>query len=183
MTRTTRRPRRQAGFTLIEVMVALIVAGLVVLMAQRIFGATADGVAAVRASRARLDREANAHRWLASAFLSLEVGLEGSASFEGTPHGMTFTSRLATEHGWAERSKVSLAIKNAQFIARTESGSPVVLSSDAAEVAFDYLLEPGADAQWVGTWSSPVSAPLAVRVRVSRAGTVDTALFLIRGRG
>ena len=107
MTRTTHRPRRRAGFTLIEVMVALIVAGLVVLMAQRIFGAAADGVAAVGESRARLDREANAHRWLASAFLSLEVGLEGSASFEGTPHGMTFTSRLPTAHGWAERSKGS----------------------------------------------------------------------------
>jgi prepilin-type N-terminal cleavage/methylation domain-containing protein len=183
MTRTASRPRRRAGFTLIEVMVALTVAGLVVLMAQRIFGATADGVAAVRESRARLDREANAHRWLASAFLSLEVGLEGSAPFEGSPRGMTFTSRLAAEHGWAERSKVSLGIEDARFIALTGNGSRLVLSSGAAEVAFDYLLEPGADARWVGTWSSPASAPLAVRVRVSRAGTVDTALFLIRGRG
>ena len=173
---------RRAGFTLVEVMVTLLVAGLVVLTAERLFGATADGVRAVRASRAELDRRSNAHRWLASAFLSLEVGTEGALPFEGRPDRVTFSSRLPTEYGWAERRAVTLGVDGGQFTGRPGADAPIVLAR-ATGVAFDYLLEPGADSRWVGTWSSPVSAPLAVRVRLSHDGGVDTALYLIKGRG
>jgi hypothetical protein len=70
-------------------------------------------------------------------------------------------------------------------------GQPVVLIDSVADVALDYLLEPGLDARWVGEWVSPLSAPLAVRMRIRRAGNetrepggvVDTLLFLIKERG
>ena len=60
-----------------------------------------------------------------------------------------------------------------------------------AELALDYLLEPGAESRWVREWVSPVSAPLAVRMRIEKAGcgtrdarcVVDTLLFLIKERG
>ena len=95
---------------------------------------------------------------------------------------MTFSSRLPTEYGWAERRAVTLGVDGGQFTGRPGADAPIVLAR-ATGVAFDYLLEPGADSRWVGTWSSPVSAPLAVRVRLSHDGGVDTALYLIKGRG
>lgn len=55
-----------------------------------------------------------------------------------------------------------------------------------AELNAEYLLEPGADAAWMKGWQSPVSAPLAVRLRIRRgddAGVVDTLLFAIGPRG
>jgi hypothetical protein len=55
------------------------------------------------------------------------------------------------------------------------------------ELALDYLLEPGANTRWVRQWLSPLSAPLAVRLRIERRGGssegVDTLLCLIKERG
>jgi hypothetical protein len=61
------------------------------------------------------------------------------------------------------------------------------------DVAFDYLLEPGENTKWVREWISPVSAPLAVRVRVTHLSdngqrttahaVTDTLLLLIKERG
>ena len=59
------------------------------------------------------------------------------------------------------------------------------------DLQFDYLLEPGAESRWVREWVSPVSAPVAVRMRIAKAGcgkrdagcVVDTLLFLIKERG
>jgi hypothetical protein len=74
-----------------------------------------------------------------------------------------------------------------QLVAEGAAGT-VVLREGVTDVAFDYLLEPGADTKWVREWVSPVSAPLAVRLRIAgcgsgEAGCVDTLLFLIRERG
>jgi len=66
----------------------------------------------------------------------------------------------------------------------------IVLADSLRDAAFDYLLEPGARARWVREWVSPVSAPLAVRLRIaylprtaSTAHHADTLLLLIKERG
>lgn len=174
--------KRRAGFTLVEVVVTLLIAGIAVLLAGRIFNATESGVRAVRAHRIDLDRRGNAHRWLASAFLSLEVGTPGARAFEGTPERMTFSARVPAEAGWPERRVLAIGSEQGRLTVQLDSGMAVVLAHQT-RAEFDYLLEPGADSRWVGTWSSPVSAPLAVRVRLTHRGRVDTALYLIKGRG
>src|SRR5438105_2612900 len=105
------------GFTLVELMVALAIAGLVVLTAHRLFAAAGDA-------------------------------------------------------------------------GRTFPGERIALADSIASLDFDYLLEPGAESRWVRVWVSPVSAPLAVRMRVERPGkgeggrvVTDTLLFLIKERG
>jgi prepilin-type N-terminal cleavage/methylation domain-containing protein len=183
---------RERGFTLIEVIVALTIGALVVLLAERLFATVGDGGRALVAARTALDREANARRWLAAAFLSLDVGLEGARSFEGHPGGVTFSSWLETEGGWFAPRRVTLAVDSVRVAARLTPGATVPLEDSVTDLAFDYLLEPGADAHWVREWISRVSAPLAVRVRVTRRGrgmgdggrvVTDTLLFLIKERG
>jgi hypothetical protein len=66
--------------------------------------------------------------------------------------------------------------------ADTDHG-PIGLQQGVREVDFDYLLEPGAESHWVREWVSPVSAPLAVRIRLTRNTGVDTTVMLIKGRG
>jgi hypothetical protein len=72
-----------------------------------------------------------------------------------------------------------------------------VLAGGVKEVRFDYLLDPGeipsvhdlaaragVRATFVREWMSPVSAPLAVRMRIVRtAGMVDTLLLIVGLRG
>jgi len=161
------------GFTLIEVMIALMLSGLVVLLAHQIFTGVVTGTERLGEARTSLDRDANARRSLTEMFGSLDVGTEGAGGFAGRPERVEFTTWQRVASGWLERRRVTLAAQGGRFGAW----------SDVTGVEFDYLLEPGANAAWVREWISPVSAPVAVRVRVQRAATVDTLLFVVGSRG
>ena len=180
-----------AGFTLIEVLVALTIGAIVVLFAHELFGAVAERGRALTVARAALDRSANARRWLDATFLSLDVGTEGAGGFDGRPDHAAFTAWQLTPDGWFERRAVSLARDDDRLVASVAPGQPIVLMDGVTDFELDYLLEPGAESRWVRAWVSPVSAPLAVRLRIERAGcamrdagcVVDTLLFLIKERG
>lgn len=169
------------GFTLIEVLVALTIASIVILAAHEMFTGVADGAKAVAVERRDLDRRSNARRWLKATFLSLEP------PFEGDANKVSFTSWRLTSGGWFEPQPVEIMREGTQLMAR---GGPELLplADGITDVAFDYLLEPGADSKWVRGWISPVSAPVAVRVRIAGCGRgdegcVDTLLFLVKERG
>ena len=163
------------GFTLIEVMVAMAIAGVVIVAAHRIFTGVADGAKAVAAARE------NARRWLKATLLSLEP------PFEGRMNRVSFTSWQLVPGGWFELRPTQLLQEAGRFVGST-GAVPLQLADGVTDVAFDYLLEPGADAKWVREWTSPVSAPLAVRLRIGGcgrhdAGCADTLLFLVKERG
>lgn len=171
---------RRAGFTLIEVLVAIAITGLVVVAAHRIFTGVADAAQAVAVAREQLDRTANARRWLKATLLSLDP------PFEGRTDHMSFRAWEQVPGGWFEPQAVDLRQVGATFVAR--ASGELVLGDSITGVAFDYLLEPGADSKWVREWVSPVSAPLAVRIRIAGCGKrdadcADTLLFLIKERG
>ena len=173
--------RRTAGFTLVEVMVAVAISALVILAAHRVFTGVADGAKALAASRESLDRNANARRWLKATFLSLEP------PFEGRVDRASFTSWQLSSGGWFEQKPTTLSRDGARFVG-TSAGASLALADGVGDLAFDYLLEPGADSKWVREWISPVSAPLAVRIRIAGcgkrdAGCVDTLVFLVKERG
>jgi len=182
------RPR--AGFTLVELLVALLVTGLVALLSHQLLATVGDSARTLLAARTALDRDANARRWLTSSWRSLEVG-GAAGGFTGAPQEATYSSWVRTPGGWWVRSRVRLGVVQERFVAVTDTET-LVLADGVAAVGFDYLLTPGADSRWVHAWQSPASAPLAVRVRVQRrapAGEhpaiaqVDTLLFLIGPRG
>ncbi len=179
------------GFTLVEVLVALTIGAVVVLLAHQLFAAVVDHGKTLTSGRTALDRGANARRWLEATFLSLDVGTDGASGFEGRPAHAAFTTWLRTPDGWFERRVVSLAHQDDRLVATVTPGPAIALMDSIGDVAFDYLLEPGEESRWVREWVSPVSAPVAVRMRVTRGrgrgdgGRVvtDTLLFLIKERG
>lgn len=173
---------RRGGFTLLEILVALAIAGTAVLLAHQVFATAARGAESLRSARRELDSASNGRRWLASAIGSIEVGREGDAPFDGRPHDATFSTYLLSERGWFERDLVTLEVAGGGLEART-SGRVVMLAPGATTLDLDYLLEPGLDSKWVSRWVSPVSAPLALRLRLGFDGRVDTMLFLVGPRG
>lgn len=174
---------RRHGFTLVEVLVAVAITGLVMLLAHQLFGAVVDGGRRITEARRALDRERNAERYLRDAFLSLEVGDE-AGPFEGHPDRVSFSTRQRTADGWLERRRLDLIGQSGSWVAIAPDGERVLLADSVRSVALDYLLEPGAASPWVGEWVSPVSAPLAVRVRITRqSGGADTTLYPIKARG
>ena len=169
------------GFTLIEVIVAISIAGAVVLAAYRIFTGVADGAKGVVVTRGSLDHDANARRWLKGTFLSLEP------PFEGRVNHASFTSWQLMPGGWFEPQSTHLLQQGSRLVGKKGDES-LQLTDGVSHVSFDYLLEPGADTKWVREWISPVSAPLAIRLRIAGcgrrdAGCVDTLLFLVKERG
>ena len=183
--------RDPRGFTLIELLVALTIGALVVLVAHQLFAAVAERGRTLIVARTALDRAVNARRWLAATFLSLDVGTDGAGGFDGQPDHAAFSTWLLTPDGWFERRQVTLSADQGQLRAAVTPGAPIALVDSVTDVQFDYLLEPGAESRWVREWVSPVSAPVAVRMRIAKAGcemrdagcVVDTLLFLIKERG
>jgi prepilin-type N-terminal cleavage/methylation domain-containing protein len=169
------------GFTLIEVMIALALSALVVLLAHRIFTGVIDGAERLGAARSRHDRDANAHRTLTEMFGSLDVGSEGAGGFAGRPEQVQFASWQRVPGGWVERRRVVLGVENGVLVASSDQS--IALQDSISGIEFDYLLEPGANAAWVREWISPVSAPMAVRMRIARRAAVDTLLFIVGSRG
>ena len=177
-----RRDRR--GFTLIEVSVALLVGALVVTVAHAVVAGVGDRGRALATARRALDREMNAHRWLQATFLSLDVGTDSAGGFAGHATRVEFAAWERSADGWFERQRIALAQHDEQLIATITDSEPIALRDSVKDIDFDYLLEPGAEARWVREWVSPVSAPLAVRLRLTtNVGRVDTLLFLIKARG
>jgi len=186
-----RRAASDWGFTLIEILVALTIGALVVFLAHQVFAAVADRGHALAQARTALDREVNARRWLEAAFLSLDVSVDSAGGFEGRSNRVRFASWLRTPDGWFERRAVVLGRDRDRMIASITPGDPIALLDHVTNLELDYLLEPGADSRWLREWVSPVSAPVAVRLRVTRTremgegerAVVDTLLFLIQERG
>ena len=183
--------RDRRGFTLIEVIVALTIGALVVLVAHQLFAAVADRGRTLIEAQTTLDRRANARRWLEATFLSLDVGTDGAGGFDGRPDHAVFSTWLVTSDGWFERRQVTLSAEQGRLWAAVTPGTQIALIDSVTDLQLDYLLEPGAESRWVREWVSPVSAPVAVRVRIAKAGcemrdagcVVDTLLFLIKERG
>jgi hypothetical protein len=153
----------------------------VVLIAHRVFAGVLDGSTRLQAARTRLDREANAHRTLTEMFGSLDVGTEGAGGFAGRPERAEFTTWQRVPTGWLERRRVVVSVEGGVLIAGSDQ--VLALQDSVSRVEFDYLLEPGANAAWVREWISPVSAPVAVRVRIMRMVVTDTLLFIVGPRG
>jgi prepilin-type N-terminal cleavage/methylation domain-containing protein len=183
-------PTSPRGFTLLELLVALTIAGSVALLAHRVFVGVAGGAARLEKTRESLDREMNARRLLTELVGSLDVGTPGAGGFRGERERLSFTAWAFAAEGWPRRRAVLLAVLDSAFGVVGLGDEAIPLLGPVARVEFDYLLEPGATEHWVREWISPVSAPVAIRVRVTRrecgawdVGCVDTLLLIVGPRG
>ena len=176
---------RRSGFTLIEVLAALAVGGVVVLLAHQLCVGVLASTQRLEKARAALDRTANARRWLTEAFCSLAVG-EKSEGFAGGAAAVHFGTWLLTASRGFAPATIDLGARAGRLVASVGGGDSVVLADSVARVEFDYLVDPGANARWGREWVSRMSAPLAVRMRLIHVGdpaSVDTLLLLIGPRG
>ena len=177
----------RAGFTLLELMLALVIGGLLVLTAGRLFAVAGDTGTALAHARHGLDRSANAEEWLTTTLGSIEVGAAGTPGFQGDSAQMTFAAWVPTNGGWMERRTVTLSVAGHRLTG--SDGETMTLADSVSSGAFDYLAEYGPQTTWLVGWQSPVSAPIAVRIRLTRPtidperSEVDTLVFRIGGRG
>ncbi len=172
------------GFTLVELLLSISLSGIAVLLGALMWRQSLASATHLAEHRARLDRTSGSRRWLETMIGSIDVGAVGDRPFTGHQASAQFTAWIPGSAGWPERQAVSLGVAGQQFQADLGASGSLALMDSVASVGFDYLLEPGLNTTWASTWESPVSAPLAIRVRLMNlGGTADTILVLVGPRG
>lgn len=181
------RPHRP-GFSLVEVLIALAVTGVVLLGARHVIGQMADAARELTRSARILDADATAERLLRALAGRLEVGTSEAREFEGTPTAVQFSSWCEVPAGWLERCEVrvgfdtlgatrrdggaslSLTLTTTSSTAGVRSatgaaaGERVVLRTGLRGGALRYLDTPDAGGVWFVAWGRGISAPLAFAI-------------------
>lgn len=175
--------RGTRGFTLLEVMVALLVGMLVVALVRAFLERVADHADRVAVASAAADRDGNADRLLRGLAGRAEMSADGHAVFEGGPASVRFSTWCDVPAGWLERCRVTLAFVTAAgkpVLALEEGGAaPVVVRRLDEPGHFLYLRDAAGGGRWAGGWTSAVTAPLAIGVVVDG----DTTILRIGERG
>lgn len=170
------------GFTLVELLVALLLTSIVALIAHQLLAGVVDSGAALRRSLPAPTAPTYGREWALEACRTLEVGTPGAHGFEGTPSEARFEARLPTADGWVERQSVTFSVHPGSVGVSTSAISATIVDS-VTGATLDYLVDGSGEGGWVTGWSSPVSAPIALRARWIRADVSDTLLCPIGARG
>ena len=178
-----RESRARAGFTLVELMVALVVSAIVVLGARMLLEQLGDSASRTVAAATRADREVNGERLLRDLAGRLEVGTEKAVRFSGEPNTASFGSWCDVPSGWQERCAVTL-VAGAQdgrsvLVASFASGDSLTLLVREQPIELRYLDDPHSGGRWFMSWGLGITAPLAFAV-ISGA---DTMIVRIGDRG
>ena len=181
-----RRPERRAsrrGFSLVEMMVALLISGMVVLGARMMLEQLGDSAIRTIARSTRADREANGERLLRDLAGRLDVGSDASTGFSGEPGTAHFGSWCDVPSGWQEPCRVALVVvdrgQRSTLIATFAPNDSVTLLVREHPMQLRYLGEPRAAGRWFISWGAGITAPLAIAVI---SGT-DTMIVRIGERG
>jgi prepilin-type N-terminal cleavage/methylation domain-containing protein len=170
----------RAGFTLIEVLVALSIGAVVLLSARTLLEGVSDHASAtVRAARL-VDVSANTERTVRQVVGNVALAPDLQPTFVGTPTEATFESWCPSARGGLEPCRVRL------FAQHGDTGAEVHLSLSTGTQLLvrrgtpgrlRYLAEAADGGHWYAEWNDVLSPPLAIGVL---AGP-DT-LFLRIGR-
>lgn len=177
MTRSeVRVPRMESrrGFTLVELLVALVVGAIVMLGGRLVLQSVADSRARLSRATRHADDDANAERVLRAAVAALEVGSGADAQFGGDEHETRFTSWCDTPGGWKERCGVKLSVVGDgegtviqdslghALVLELAQQPPIVVRTAFVHGTLRYLLDAHDGGRWMRVWDRGLSAPLAI---------------------
>ena len=171
------RSGRRRGFTLIELMAALMLTGLALLGAYRLLDQLADGPGRLRTMSIDDASRANRSQFLRDVIAHAELGSDSSQRFVGSATSASFASWCLAPGGWLERCAVSLEIhagNDSSVVAATLGGASLTLWHGRGKASLSYF-ETGRG--WLREWSSSLTVPSAVGVVVA----ADTLVLPVGG--
>lgn len=177
------RPDRMAGFTLLEVIVALAIGSAVMLTARLVVSGVASAASGAADSRARDERLAVPTRTLQGLLRRVEAGTDTGRTFIGNDRAARFTSWCDHPGGWQERCVVYLWLDpnrgSPSLRLRTSLGADVVVRAPIGSGALFYLLDARAGGTWLPIWGARLTAPAALLLILDR----DSLVLRVGERG
>lgn len=157
--------RRRAGFTLMEVLVAIVVATGVVVTARAILVAIADGGQRLADASAVQDAERNVDQLLRVALLEARTLSQDSVTFLGTSRGFVLRTWCPAPGGWTEPCDVAVAVLDSVPAIVMRPGllaTDLIVRRARQSVELRYLASAANGGTWLRAWSSSSELPLAV---------------------
>jgi prepilin-type N-terminal cleavage/methylation domain-containing protein len=175
---------RRSGFTLVELLVALMVSAVVLLGARMIYESVADGAERVAGQARDDERAANGDHLLRMLTGHAEVAMSETETFGGDSTRATFTSWCDVPAGWQERCQVTVRVvadADGDATLDVEAGRSGVVHVRARgkRLALRYLTDARFGGRWTSTWPAALTAPAAL----GAMSESDTLILRVGGRG
>jgi prepilin-type N-terminal cleavage/methylation domain-containing protein len=170
--------RRPAGFTLVEVMVALVIGGMVISAAAGLLTSLGDRAKAIERAAASADEDANAERQLRTLVANLAPAGDTTHPVIGNGDSVVFRAWCDTAARWLDHCDVRLFFNRRDSVTtlNMELGSGYIsaleLRRDVRRGRLRYLTEVDHRLQWRDAWSERYP-PTALAVVIES----DTLLF------
>jgi prepilin-type N-terminal cleavage/methylation domain-containing protein len=162
------RPRKRRGFSLIELLAALSVAGFVLLGGILLLDQLTDSGGRIVEHGLLLSREANGARLLRQIFLDTRVTTDSADRFRGDERSAEFSTSCQQPGGWLEQCRAALLVDQRMdsgiVLATVGGGDRVSLTRHAGVVQLRYFDPLIPDSAWTKRWIRETSVPLAVGV-------------------
>jgi prepilin-type N-terminal cleavage/methylation domain-containing protein len=161
------RASSRAGFTLVELMAALTLAGLALMASHGLLSTLADAKARL-AQRALAQQErATTFAFVRSSLVMSEALASGALPFFGAPDGASYSSYCRVAGGWTEPCRVELHVFEAGDSATLEvrsesSGRRHVMALATRGGRLVYLERRSDGERWRSAWGISIAVPHAV---------------------
>jgi prepilin-type N-terminal cleavage/methylation domain-containing protein len=174
---------RASGFTLIEVLVALVVSAIILLGARAILIAMSDNTQTILGDTRAVDESANADRSLRLVVRQLDVADGPGTEFAGDSTLAIFSSWCDAPRGSLDRCAVKLSIEadtsGRKLLLAGLPGGTIVIRSGLRSVSLRYLDSAALGGHWIETWAKGITAPLAIGIIAES----DTLIVRVGERG
>lgn len=162
--------RRRRGVTLVELLIAMVLTGILLMSATRIMSAVADG-----STRARRDAEAAIDAGIGSERIARLIyntmpPTDSTPALVGSADSITLVSRCPLPNGWLHRCRLLLEVRRNASVQAHFDNQVVSARMHIGAVVFRYLGDSVAD--WRREWRD-LSLPRAVGL----IGATDTIVI------
>jgi prepilin-type N-terminal cleavage/methylation domain-containing protein len=168
------RSRWSRGFTLIEIMVALVIGGLAVSGAAGLLHAIGHRGEDFSSAAEVHDRDANADRLIRTLVSNLDLRPRENPSIAGDGQRIVLHSWCTTPRGWIAPCRATLMFEQGsggvtlQLDLATDRHDSVALSvRHGTSGHFRYLVSPDAGGTWTEAWTE-VTVPAAIAVIIDQ---------------
>jgi hypothetical protein len=168
--------------TVIELMAALAIGGVLLVTGRALIGQLQDAATALGRSARANDERSNATRTLYALVRRADVRPDSASRFAGDSLGANFRSLCEEPGGWLQPCDVAVLLANRSdstaITIRFSSGAALRLARWSGIGRFRYLDVAGAQDQWVSQWGRSIVPPAAMALVIPP----DTIVLPVAGR-